>query len=143
MLWTVEMTEIEVLRMNCNSLLDAPRECGSECAGVSVVPRTADVTLVQQEHRTGHLSRSRVGRGKAYRHQDGYAADDAQTRALAFFQSTFGAVILHSVNVPFQRVQAEGDDEHAEALLQKAAAQTGRRICWSWRGAIAPPANAE
>jgi hypothetical protein len=80
---------------------------------------------------------------KAYRHQDGYAADDAQTRALAFFQSTFGAVILHSVNVPFQRVQAEGDDEHAEALRQKAAAQTGRRICWSWRGAIAPPANAE
>ena len=41
---------------------------------------------------------------------------------LAFFQPTFcavptfGAVILPSVNVPFLPVQAEGDDEHAEAL---------------------------
>ena len=44
---------------------------------------------------------------------------------LAFFQPTFcavptfGAVILHSVNVPFLPVQAEGDDEHAEALVKR------------------------
>ena len=53
--------------------------------------------------------------------------------------STFGAVILHFVNLPIPRAQAKGDDEHAEALRQKAAAQTGRRICWSWRRDIAPP----
>jgi hypothetical protein len=64
---------------------------------------------------------------------------------LAFFQPTFcavptfGAVILHSVNVPFLPVLAEGDDEHAEALRQKAATQTGRGICSSRRRAIAPP----
>ena len=46
---------------------------------------------------------------------------------LAFFQPTFcavpafDAVILHSVNVPFLPVLAEGDDEYAEALRQKAA----------------------
>lgn len=93
--------------------------------------------MIQQEHRTGYSSRCRTGRGKADRQRD--AADDAQTRALAFFQSTFGAVILHFVNLPIPRAQAKGDDEHAEALRQKAAAQTGRRICWSWRRDIAPP----
>ena len=68
---------------------------------------------------------------------------------LAFFQPTFcavpafDAVILHSVNVPFLPVLAEGDDEHAEALRQKAATQTGRGICSSWAEGYRAPANAD
>jgi hypothetical protein len=45
---------------------------------------------------------------------------------------------LHSVNVPFLPVQAEGDDEHAEALRKKAAAQTGREFARAGGGLSRP-----